>query len=729
MHAPVFRVRLHLLLCVAGASVLASCGKDSTGLKLGGVASVAVSPTADSVYIGSSINLTATPEDADGNTLSGREVFWHSEHPDIAVVSNEGAVTGIVPGQVRIAASVEGVAGYSDVTVLPKPPASITLSSKTLSLTVGQEARLQATVKDADGGVLTDAPVDWKSSNTAVATVDANGLVHGVSAGTATITATSGSVSDQAAVTVSPVPANAVVVSPGEATLFVGETVTLKATVTDANGDPLSGRPVTWSSSATGVATVSASGVVTARAPGTATITASSEGKSGKSTITVKLVPVASVDMNPGELELQIGQSATITATPKSADGIALTGRSISWKSRDPGIATVSSNGQVTAKSAGSTIIEASSEGVTGVALVTVANVPVSSVVVTPDTATLVVGQSKQLSAKTYDAGGTELSGRTITWSSSNEDVASVSSSGKVLAVAPGSATITATSEGKSDQATITVIAPVSSVVVSPDSISVIIGKTSALTATVKDANDNALSGRVVTWKSDNTSIATVDANGVVTAVSAGTTTVTATSEGKSGSAKVVVTLAPVARVTVVDPVNPATPPSVVQGQTLQLAALLTDADGNTLLDRLVTWVSADSSIASVDGNGLVTGLKVGQTKIIATSEGVSGSADVTVTSALVEGSVIIVPAETTLVVLQSADLKGLVVNKDGEAREDKGLSWSSDNALIASVNDHGHVQALVPGSATITAAKMTKGGDVQGTPGTAKVTVVAPES
>lgn len=729
MHAPVFRVRLHLLLCVAGASVLASCGKDSTGLKLGGVASVAVSPTADSVYIGSSINLTATPEDADGNTLSGREVFWHSEHPDIAVVSNEGAVTGIVPGQVRIAASVEGVAGYSDVTVLPKPPASITLSSKTLSLTVGQEARLQATVKDADGGVLTDAPVDWKSSNTAVATVDANGLVHGVSAGTATITATSGSVSDQAAVTVSPVPANAVVVSPGEATLFVGETVTLKATVTDANGDPLSGRPVTWSSSATGVATVSASGVVTAKAPGTATITASSEGKSGKSTITVKLVPVASVDMNPGELELQIGQSATITATPKSADGIALTGRSISWKSRDPGIATVSSSGQVTAKSAGSTIIEASSEGVTGVALVTVANVPVSSVVVTPDTATLVVGQSKQLSAKTYDAGGTELSGRTITWSSSNEDVASVSSSGKVLAVAPGSATITATSEGKSDQATITVIAPVSSVVVSPDSISVIIGKTSALTATVKDANDNALSGRVVTWKSDNTSIATVDANGVVTAVSAGTTTVTATSEGKSGSAKVVVTLAPVARVTVVDSVNPATPPSVVQGQTLQLAALLTDADGNTLLDRLVTWVSADSSIASVDGNGLVTGLKVGQTKIIATSEGVSGSADVTVTSALVEGSVIIVPAETTLVVLQSADLKGLVVNKDGEAREDKGLSWSSDNALIASVNDHGHVQALVPGSATITAAKMTKGGDVQGTPGTAKVTVVAPES
>ncbi|HEU6452927.1 MAG TPA: Ig-like domain-containing protein [Gemmatimonadaceae bacterium] len=709
--------------------MLTSCGKDSTGVELGGVASVAVSPAADSVYIGSSITLTATPEDADGNALSGREIFWHSEHPEIAVVSGEGVVTGIVPGEVRIAASVEGVPGYSTVTVLPKPPASLTLSSSSLSLTVGQESRLQATVKDGDGGVLTDAPVDWKSSNTAVATVDADGLVHGVGAGTATITATSGSVKDEATVTVSPVPANAVVVSPGEATLFVGETVTLKATVTDANGDPLSGRPITWSSSATSVATVSTSGVVTAKAPGTATITAASEGKSGKSTITVKLVPVASVDMNPGELKLQIGQSSTITATPKASDGTPLTGRSISWKSRDPGIATVSGSGEVTAKAAGSTIIEATSEGVTGVTLVQVAAIPVSSVVVTPDTATLVVGASKQLTAKTYDAGGTELSGRTITWSSSNEDVASVSSSGKVLAVAPGSATITATSEGKSDKATITVVAPVSSVVVSPDSISVIVGKTSTLTATVKDASGNTLTGRDVTWKSDNTGVATVDANGVVTGVSAGTTTVTATSGGKSGSAKVVVTLEPVARVTVVDLAHPESPPSVVQGQTLQLAALLADADGNALLDRVVTWASADASIASVDDKGLVTGLKVGQTKITATSEGVSGSADVTVTSALAEGSVIIVPAETTLVVLQSADLKGLVVNKDGQAKEDKDLTWSSDNALIAAVNDHGRVQALVPGSATITAAKTTKSGDVQGTPGTAKVTVVAPES
>jgi uncharacterized protein YjdB len=619
---------------------------------------------------------------------------------------------------------VEGVPGYSSVTVLPKPPASIKLSSSTLSLTVGQESRLQATVRDADGGVITGAPVDWKSSNTDVATVDGDGLVHGVGAGTTTITASSGSVQDEATVTVSPVPANAVVVSPGEATLFVDETVTLKATVTDANGDPLPGRTISWSSNATSVATVSASGVVTAKAPGTATITASSEGKSGKSTITVKLVPVASVDMSPGELKLQIGQSSPITATPKAADGTPLTGRSISWRSRDAGIATVDGSGKVTAKSAGSTIVEATSEGVTGVTLVQVAAIPVSSVVVTPDTATLDVGKSITLTAKTFDAGGTELSGRTITWSSSNEDVASVSSSGKVLALAPGSATITATSEGKSDKATITVVAPVSSVVVSPDSISVIVGNTSTLTAAVKDAGGNTLDGRDVTWKSDNTAVATVDGNGVVTAVAPGATTVTATSGGKSGNAKVVVTLEPVAKVAVANIENPDDPFTVVEAKTILLVAILSDASGDSLFDRAVAWASADQNIATVSDKGLVTGKSPGTVKITATSDGVSGSADVTVTSSA-EGNVVIIPADTTLAVSQTADLKGMVIDKDGHAKEDKDLTWSSDNRLVAAVSDKGRIQALLPGTATITAAKMTKGGDVKGTPGTAQVKVV----
>jgi uncharacterized protein YjdB len=99
----------------------------------------------------------------------------------------------------------------------------------------------------------------------------------------------------------------------------------------------------------------------------------------------------------------------------------------------------------------------------------------------------------------------------------------------------------------------------------------------------------------------------------------------------------------------------------------------------------------------------------------------VSGSADVTVTSA-VEGNVVILPADTTLAVSESADLKGMVIGKDGAAKEDDKLSWSSNNELVARVNDKGHVQALLPGTATISAAKDGKG---ETKVGTASVTVV----
>jgi trimeric autotransporter adhesin len=720
MRASPFLVRLVPFLTLAGASVLLSCGKDSTGVELGGVASVSVAPANDTVFIGATITLAATPLDANGDPLSGKEVFWHSEHPDIAVVSEDGAVTGIVPGDVRIAASVEGVAGFSTVTVLPKPPASIELSSKTLAITVGQESQLRATVRDAEGGVLGDAPVDWKSSNNGVATVSAEGVVHGVAKGTATITATSGTVNATATVTVSPVPANAVVVSPVETTIFVGEKAQLTGQVTDAGGDPLPGRPISWSSSASSVASVSGSGLVTAVAPGTAIITASSEGKSGRSTITVKQQPVASVDMEPSEVKLEIGKSTTIKATPKSSDGKTLTGRSVTWKSSNTAVATVNSSGLVTAKNAGSAIIQATSEGVAGTALVTVSSIPVASVVVSPDAATITVGQSTQLTAKTLDAEGDELSGRTVVWSSSNEDVASVSSSGKVLALSAGEATITATSEGKSGTAKITTVMSVGTVTVEPDSISVVVGETGTLTATVKDADGKTLTGRDIDWKSSNTAVATVDGDGVVTGVAVGSVTITATSEGKSGTATVAVILEPAATVRVYDPLNPDSPPTVMEGEDLQLLALPSDADGTPLFDRIFTWESSDESIATVSESGLVTGVTEGSVTITATTDGVSGSTTLTVTSDE-EGNVVIMPGDTTLLLTQQADLKGLVIGSDGVAREDNTLSWNSDTPLVVQVSGNGHVQAIFPGSAIITASRPDGG---RGTPGSAKVTV-----
>src|SRR5207302_655296 len=170
--------------------------------------------------------------------------------------------------------------------------------------------------------------------------------------------------------------------------------------------------------------------------------------------------PVASVDAPPPTATVQAGQTVQLTATPRDANGAALSGRAVSWSSSNPSVATVSSSGLVSGVTPGSATITATSEGKSGTASVTVTQVPVATVSVSPATATVQAGQTVQLLATPKDANGAALSGRTVTWSSSNTSVATVSSSGLVSGVTPGSATVTAASEGKTGTASITVTAP-----------------------------------------------------------------------------------------------------------------------------------------------------------------------------------------------------------------------------------------------------------------------------
>jgi uncharacterized protein YjdB len=321
--------------------------------------------------------------------------------------------------------------------------------------------------------------------------------------------------------------------------------VQLTATPRDAAGNPLSGRQVTWESSAPLVAMVDANGRVTALLPGTATIRATSEGQTGTSTITVTAAPpapVASVSVSPPTAEVQVGGTVQLTATPRDAAGNPLTGRQVTWESTAPGIATVDENGRVTAVAPGTATIRATSEGRTGTSTITVTApppAPVASVAVSPATGELDVGGTLQLTATPRDAAGNPLSGRQVTWTSSNTSVATVDANGRVTAVGPGTATIRATSEGQTGTATVTVRTPaprVASVTVTPANPQLGVGQTVQLTATARDANGNIITGRTVTWTSSNTNFATVDANGLVTGVRKGRATITATVDGVTGS-------------------------------------------------------------------------------------------------------------------------------------------------------------------------------------------------
>jgi hypothetical protein len=170
---------------------------------------------------------------------------------------------------------------------------------------------------------------------------------------------------------------------------------------------------------------------------------------------------------------------------------------------------------------------------------------PVASVEVTPDSTRVAVGETAQLAVATRNGGGEPLTGRVVTWTSDDAQVATVSDGGLVTAVAAGTATITATSEGKSGTAGVTVIAlpePVASVEVQPEAPTVAAGSTVQLTATPEDKNGQPLSGRTVTWSSSDPKVATVSGNGKVTGVAAGLAVITATSEKQPGTSSVTVT-------------------------------------------------------------------------------------------------------------------------------------------------------------------------------------------
>ena len=251
----------------------------------------------------------------------------------------------------------------------PKPVASVSITPATASVVVGKTTQLAATAKDAAGNVLTGRPIAWTTSATAVATVDANGIVTAVSIGTSNIIATSEGKTAQAAITVTPVPVASVTVSPNAPTIKVNGTVAMAATLKDEQGNELTGRTVAWTTSAPAIATIDANtGAVTGVATGTATLTATSEGKSGSTTVTVSanVVPVAQILLSPALDTLEAHSSEMIGRILRDANGNVLTNRNIAWSVSDQNTAAIDPvTGMLSGKDRGTVTVTATSEGKT----------------------------------------------------------------------------------------------------------------------------------------------------------------------------------------------------------------------------------------------------------------------------------------------------------------------------------------------------------------------------
>ena len=338
-------------------------------------------------------------------------------------------------------------------------------------------------------------------------------------------------------------------------------------------------------------------------------------------------IAVTGVSISKSTLPLTEGDSETLTATVSPSNA---TNKAVNWSSSDAGVASVS-DGKVTALKPGTTTITVSTAdgGKTATCAVTVEakKIPVTGVTLDKEETGLVEGEEVTLVATLAPENATE---KTVEWSSSDEKVATVKD-GKVTAVAPGTATITVKTVDGSKTATCKVTVekkgiPVNKVTLNKTTQTLEIGSEVTLVATVSPSN---ASNKKLTWSSSNSEVATVDQNGKVKAVKAGTSSITVTTEdgGKKATCAVTVNNKAVSTITL----NKSSL-SLKETQTAQLTATISPANAT---DQTLTWTSSNNSVAVVDKTGKVTALKAGTATITAkSSNNKTASCSVTVSSA-----------------------------------------------------------------------------------------------
>lgn len=577
------------------------------------------------------------------------------------------------------------------------PVASVQLSDTALTLRVGDDAALTARVLDVGGQELVGRRIFWSSRDPSIVEVTQAGVVRAVATGSTQIAANIEGHSMPARVTVLARPVASLQLDPPTAQIVVTTRRRLTARALNDQGAPVTAA-ITWTSLNPTIVTVNGAGEVHGVSPGIGTVQATADGQTATATIVVIPVPVASVRVTPGTDTLTVGTTRQFTATPLDSTGTPVAGRDAAWTSRDPGVAAVSSSGQVTAVSPGTATVVATAEGRAATATVVVRAVPVATVVLTPNASTIGVGGSVRLSAVPTDGAGNALAGRTVQFTSSTPSVATVSADGTVTGVAAGTATIRAESEGATGSATVQVTATtsVASVDVTPSTATLTIGGTRALAATPRTSSGAPITGRTVTWSSGAPSIVTVSATGVVTAVGAGTGQVLAQVDGVTGTATITVQRVPVASVAV----SPATA-SVPARSAVQLAATPRDASGAALNDRVVAWSSSNESVASVSSTGRVVATAPGTATVRATSEGVVGTATITVADAMR-----VSPDTLRLRDRGSNNRTGQLIVTDyaGRVVGASEVTWRTSNAAIAAVDATGLVLGVNTGTTTITA-------------------------
>ncbi len=507
---------------------------------------ITLSPAGASIPVNTNQQFTATGSYSDGSSRDLTAlVSWSSSSTSTASIDASGLATSIAAGSTTISATLGSVTQSTTLTVTAPTIASISVTPVGLTLGIGinQQYTVTATYSDGSTQDLVSG-VTWSSSSTSVASINNSGLATTVGAGTTTVTATVGALSDSTALTVVPANLISISISPATASIAVGTTLQFTAVGSFDDGSTQLLTSVTWSSSAPNASTVNSSGLATAVGTGTTTISATSGSVTGTASLTSTGATLASIAVTPANSNMPVGTNKQFTATGTFSDSSTqnVTASAL-WSSSTPATATINNQGLVTSVATGTSTITATWGSVSGSTSLTVSTAHLVSITISPSNPRIAKGTSIKFTATgTFSDGSTSTSLSGLSWKSSKPNIAQVRGSGLAHAKKSGTVTISATASGVKGTTTLTVgTGTLVSMAITPANPSVATGSQQQFTAT-GSFNDGTTQDITLTthWSSSSAGVATIanapSVAGLATTKGTGTATIGGNSGGVTAS-------------------------------------------------------------------------------------------------------------------------------------------------------------------------------------------------